>query len=105
MIIESWFSTQLFFKDLANVLPLARQACAGIELRKSIQPYAITNGGITTYPTDSELSKSSYDFLKHEIAVAVSEAARSQNVNMDLFEVEIRDLWMNKMLKIGRAHV
>ena len=103
MMVENWFPSQLFVEDISSVLHLAKKACAGIESRPNVQKDAISNGGITTYPNDRVLAGNAYIALRNEIKKVISAVASVQNVDMSKHEVEITQLWANKM-NTGSEH-
>jgi uncharacterized protein (TIGR02466 family) len=99
MIIENWFSTQLFVDNIGELLPLAKKAFMGMESKKITQPEAITHGGITTYPKDDVFDSEEYIPLINKIIEVTTNAAIMQGIDMKANEIWITQLWTNAMNK------
>ena len=99
MIVENWFSTQLFVGDFSDVLPLAKKAFIGMESKKITQPNAITHGGITTYPKDYVFDSKEYIPLINKIIEVTTNVAIMQGVDMSDNQIWITELWTNTMNK------
>lgn len=97
MLIEDWFSAQIFITDMSNLLPIAKQVSVGIENRVITQPNAITYGGVTTYPRDSIFDSDEYVPLRDRIIELVTAIAIQQGIDMTKHHVWLSDLWVNMM--------
>lgn len=103
IIIENWFSTQLFVTDASSELSLAKKACTGLNTRDAVQQYAISNNGITTYPNDSVIRTPEYAPILLKIEQLISEVAVTQMIDMSTHRVCISEIWANEMLE-GSEH-
>jgi len=101
--VEDLFSSPIFSADFSGSMGLARKACVDIESRAVTQPYAITNGGITTFPIDSVFQSDEYAPLRDHIIELVTHVAEKQGIDMSKHHVWLSELWVNKM-NTGSEH-